>query len=115
MKKSKTLINAFLALTTLILTAFFWSNALLLLPLLFIIAIGMIALENEKRAVIIWLVGFVFGPISEIVMINVGAWNYTDPYIFGIPLWLPFIWGNASLFLNRLNAYTSSVTTHKLQ
>ncbi len=42
-----------------------------------------------------YLFGFVLGPVSEILLIHRGAWAYTEPGLFGVPLWLPFLWGAA--------------------
>ena len=31
--------------------------------------------------------------------ITTGAWAYDSPQLLGIPIWLPFVWGNAGLFI----------------
>ena len=46
-------------------------------------------------------VGFVFGPLAEGLAIQTGAWAYASPSVLGIPLWLPFVWGNAALFIQN--------------
>jgi hypothetical protein len=33
------------------------------------------------------------------IAIYFGAWNYSHPDFLGIPYWLPFVWGNASLYI----------------
>ncbi len=37
------------------------------------------------------------GATAEIIAIAGGAWTYSYPFILGIPIWLPFLWGSAGL------------------
>lgn len=58
----------------------------------------MIKIDTSKRSLVVYLVGFIFGPIAESVTIHAGAWQYAQPDFLGIPIWLPFLWANAALF-----------------
>ena len=42
------------------------------------------------------------GPLAESVAINFGSWHYQVTSIFVFPLWLPFVWAGAALFIVRL-------------
>jgi hypothetical protein len=48
-----------------------------------------------------YFVAFVLGPLGELIAICFGAWSYAEPFYF-IPIWLPFIWGIAALFMKKL-------------
>jgi hypothetical protein len=44
------------------------------------------------------------------IAIYFGGWNYTHPDILGIPYWLPFVWGNAALYIVDWNTFISDYT-----
>lgn len=102
-ERNKTALNGFLTVTTLLLTSFFWQRPLLLMFLLCAVGVAMVITEQHKSAIPIYVVAFLFGPLSETPVIYFGAWSYAEPHIGNIPIWLPFVWGNAGLFLNRVN------------
>ena len=97
----KALINAALALTALLLTSVLWRTPLLLTALLIATGIAIYALRPSRTSAWVYVVGFVFGPLAEGVSIRTGAWEYTSPTFLGIPLWLPFVWGIAALFIQN--------------
>jgi len=97
----KALINAALALTTLLLTSVLWRTPLLLTALLIVTGIAIYALRPSRTSAWVYVVGFVFGPLAEGVSIRTGAWEYASPTFLGIPLWLPFVWGIAALFIQN--------------
>ena len=97
----KALINAALALTTLLLTSVLWRTPLLLTALLIVTGIAIYALRPSRTSAWVYVVGFVFGPLAEGVSIRTGAWEYASPTFLGIPLWLPFVWGIAALFIEN--------------
>ena len=43
-----------------------------------------------------------FGSASEALAIFFGVWNYARADYFGIPAWLPFLWGLAGVFVVRV-------------
>lgn len=99
-------INVTLGFASIFATAFLWREPIYLITLLLIFGSLMVYVE-DKRTVLIYIIGFILGPLVEIIVINIGgAWNYSEPHALGIPLWLPFLWGNASLFINNINSFT---------
>jgi len=48
------------------------------------------------------LAGGLAGPAAEILIAATGAFDYADPDLAGIPLWLPALWANGGLFIRRL-------------
>ena len=86
-----------------VLTIFFWQNVILLTFLLFFLWIIAILLWHSERDIVVFVVSAIIGPIAEISIINLGgAWYYSKPSFFGIPLWLPFLWGFSGLLLYRI-------------
>ena len=83
---------------TLIATAFLWRQPLILVLILFIVSAYILLYKQHKLKYIIFFTGFILGPLSEIFVMHFGAWNYTEPHFLNIPIWLPFLWGNAGLF-----------------
>ena len=97
----KALINAALALTTLLLTSVLWRTPVALTALLIATGVAIYALRPSRTSACVYAVGFVFGPLAEGVSISTGAWEYASPTFLGIPVWLPFVWGIAALFIQN--------------
>jgi hypothetical protein len=43
------------------------------------------------------------GSASEMIAITAGAWHYANPQFAGIPIWLPLLWGSASILFMQLS------------
>lgn len=97
----KALINSALALTTLLLTSVLWHYPLVLTLLLVLTGAAIYALRPSRTSAWVYATGFVFGPLAEGLAIQTGAWKYASPSFLGIPLWLPFVWGIAALFIQN--------------
>lgn len=81
---------------------FFNHNVLLTFLLLFIWSIG-IKFWHKKHDVYFFVTGAIIGPSAEIICISFGVWQYTNPTFLGIPLWLPFAWGFATMVIKRIS------------
>jgi hypothetical protein len=44
----------------------------------------------------------VLGPFAEIISIHFGVWQYANPTLLGIPVWLPLGWGFGIVFMKRV-------------
>jgi uncharacterized membrane protein YoaT (DUF817 family) len=95
----KFVVNAALALATLFLTAVLWRYPVALIALLLVAAAAIFRIRPNATSAVVYLTAFVFGPAAEAVSITTGAWAYDSPNFLGIPVWLPFVWGNAGLFI----------------
>jgi len=102
MKILCSLVDKMSSLLTLIILIFFWQHSFLATALLVLVSAIALAYRFNKVKLLIFLAGFVLGPLSEMVMIHFGAWHYSMPDFLGIPLWLPVTWGNAALFFYKL-------------
>ncbi len=99
MKYRQLVVAALTASVTLGITVWLWRVPYLLAGLLFLIALGFMIFMRKKRFVAVYAFGFIFGPLTEAFAIRTGAWQYAMPSFFGIPVWLPFLWGCAALIL----------------
>ena len=96
-------LTGLLALSCLGAVSVFWKTPELLLLMLTAIAISIISIGGEKRRdAALFILVAAWGAISETVAIHFGAWSYPQPALFGIPYWLPLVWGIAGIFIKRL-------------
>jgi hypothetical protein len=98
----KFVLNAALALATLFLTAVLWRYPVALIALLVVTAAAIYRIRPNASSVVVYATAFVFGPAAEAVSITTGAWEYDSNNLFGVPVWLPFVWGNAGLFIQNM-------------
>jgi asparagine N-glycosylation enzyme membrane subunit Stt3 len=104
-------VDALLAALSLLFVSFHWNSPSLLTLALLAIAATMI-LSGTRRAhdALFFLIAGIWGALSEAVAVNFGgAWYYPSPFQFGIPLWLPILWGIAGIFLVRLSDTVAEV------
>ncbi len=92
------------AVGTFLAVVFLWRYSVLLDAGLILITLGFLFHFKKRRYIGVYLFGFLFGPLLEITAIYSGAWHYTAPDFFGIPFWLPFVWGNAAITIASVYA-----------
>jgi hypothetical protein len=51
---------------------------------------------------ILFMMGFIFGPLADMVAIPLGAWEYTNHLYFIFPLWYPIAFGIMLVLLKRI-------------
>lgn len=95
----KFVLNAAMALATLFLTSLLWRYPVALIALLLVTAAAIFRIRPNATSVVVYATAFVFGPAAEAVSITTGAWEYDSSNFLGVPIWLPFVWGNAGLFI----------------
>lgn len=102
-KIEKELILEFILFSIGIVAISFFYNYNLLLTLFLILTwvVGLI-FWHKKHDIFFYIIGAIIGPIGEIIAIYFGAWQYTNPTIFGIPIWLPFAWGLIVMLIKRI-------------
>jgi hypothetical protein len=82
--------------------AFLSDRSLLLSAALLAILVATLLVDRQPNDIWFPIGGFVFGPLTEMISIGRGGWEYAAPDFAGIPLWLPFGWATAGLLLRRL-------------
>lgn len=81
---------------------FYKNNILLTLILLASWAAG-IKFWHKKHDIYFYVAGAIIGPISEIICIRFGVWQYANPTFLGIPMWLPLAWGLITMLIKRIS------------
>ena len=107
----KFVVNAALALATLFLTAVLWRYPVALIALLLVTAAAIYRIRPNATSVVVYATAFVFGPAAEAMSITTGAWEYDASNFLGVPVWLPFVWGNAGLFIQNMAELWKSLLT----
>ncbi|MFA6096211.1 MAG: DUF2878 family protein [Candidatus Paceibacterota bacterium] len=82
--------------------AVMWRSSLMVFAVLLVMAVLMLSIERSKEEVKTFLLCSIFGSIAEYIAISLGAWTYENPDVFNIPIWLPLLWGIASVFIVRV-------------
>lgn len=76
-------------------------NILLSLVLIAIWTIG-IKFWHKIHDIYFFIIGGIIGPTAEVICVYFGVWSYQNPTFLGIPLWLPFAWGFATMLIKRI-------------
>ncbi|MES2014651.1 MAG: hypothetical protein V4437_02435 [Patescibacteria group bacterium] len=82
-----------------LLVLFLWHTPALLAVALFGISALMLFLLKKKEFVVVYILAALFGPFTESLAIHKGVWRYEISNFFGVPVWLPFLWGAASIVI----------------
>jgi hypothetical protein len=90
-----------------VLASLFWSNPVVLTLAYVGLSTAMLWRWHETDDIIFYVVPFVLGPVGEAVAIYFGAWSYAKPLEL-VPLWLPFAWGCAALYMKKTSEAISA-------
>jgi hypothetical protein len=75
---------------------------LLLTGIYIVCIIVALALRQDKKDLVFLSVGFVGSAIGELLFIATGVEIFTrDVLIWGMPVWLPFMWGYIFIMMRR--------------
>ena len=101
--KKDHIITVLLALAALLSVSFLWRHNIALSGVLTVVA-GLLLLSSTSKRVLLYM--FMFGAFSgaaaEALAIHFGTWTYANPSFVGIPLWLPLLWGIATVVIVRV-------------
>ncbi|UCG95438.1 MAG: hypothetical protein JSV92_00075 [archaeon] len=81
--------------------ALFFENNILVSIILLALCLIRLWLYHRKDDLFFFFSGALFGPVSEIILVSFGVWRYANPTFLGVPMWLPFAWGLATLMIKR--------------
>jgi len=82
------------------LAAVLWTRPILLTAIYVALSAALLSRWHTKGDLAFYFVPLVLGPAGELLPILGGAWSYSRPQAL-IPLWLPFAWGMAGLFMKK--------------
>ena len=77
-----------------------WAQPMLLVAIYLALTAALLYKWHSRSDLIYYFVPFVLGPAGELFPVLMGSWKYSlAPH--HIPLWLPFVWGVAGLFMKK--------------
>jgi len=83
------------------LTSLLWRRPVVLTICLALLSATLLYKWHAKSDLVFYFVPFFLGPLAEGIAIYFGAWQYSKPLVL-IPIWLPVLWGIASLFMKKM-------------
>ncbi len=74
------------------------------LTFLSVVSLGVLMLKASWswEHVIVYVTLFLIAILTETLCVYLGIWSYSMAGIFGVPLWVPFMWSNSGLFVIEL-------------
>ena len=99
------------ALGALLMVALFWPNPPFLATLL--VALSLIMLWRARP--VDWGaygVCAIMGTLAEIAGVGTGGWEYVQTTAWGVPVWLPFLWGIAYLAMVQVGREFARLGAH---
>ena len=99
-----------LGLATLASLIVFGSAPIILIGTLVVLAVCMIAVAwDSKWTLLVYILVAISGPAAEAIAIYfTHPWVYSETIVAGVPLYLPFLWGNAAMYIIGLKKYIDS-------
>ena len=91
--KEDILVGTIIFVLDLVLFYYLWQNNLLLTISLSMVSILVLLKWTNKEEKILYFTAFILVPIYDIVLVPTGIWSYGNPTIFGIPIWIPLVYG----------------------
>ena len=86
----------------LVFISFFYMNNILLTVLLLLLLVFGLKFWYKKHDIYFFVFGAIIGLIAEVVAVHFGAWQYTNPSILRVPIWLPIAWGFVVVLIKRI-------------
>ena len=81
---------------------FFWENNIALTALLLALSAVVLIWLSSREERILYFTGFILDPVFDLILVPRGAWTYGSPFIFGVPLWLPFAYGIVTVMIVKI-------------
>ena len=81
---------------------YFYKNSVLTISLVSIIAIVALIKWKSKLTLVLFVGGAILFGILEMLVVDFGAWQYSNPSVLGVPIWLFIIWGTTCSFIYQM-------------
>ena len=81
--------------------ALMWQQPVALALVYVVIAAGLLFWRHSASDLVYFFTPFFLGPIGEFFAVQRGAWSYDGSKT--LPIWLPFVWGIAGLFMKNVS------------
>ncbi len=90
---------------------YLWGNNIILTFLLLVISGVILVKFSTKEEKVLYLVCFVLGPIFDLTLVPRGVWNYGNPTLFNVPLWLPVAYGLGTVMIVKIGNSISKMAS----
>ncbi len=104
-RNNNLIITNIFAVATLLVVVLAWKYNFIVSVALLTVATAMLSLERSKQEVKAFVYCAISGALCEYIAISFGAWTYANPNLFDIPIWLPLLWGIATVYSVRIYKY----------
>lgn len=102
-KLRKILLETSPILFGIILAYLFWRNSILLSLIYSTLALGLIYFHKDKTELFIFIYGILIGAIVEVIGTQISRYqSFSTHEFFGIPLWVPIVWGYGFVAMKRV-------------
>lgn len=91
------------AFTSFVLVLLFWTHSYLLTGLLIICSLLMYFISKDQSDLVLMVIGGLFGLMCEFLGSYFGVWSYHNPDLFGVPIWMFFLWSISSVYLKHIS------------
>jgi uncharacterized membrane protein len=80
----------------------FYQSTYLASILLLVLTTMSLVFWKSRATSFIFFFGAFCGIVTEVISVHYGLWTYSMVDFARVPLWLFFLWGNASIFIYRM-------------
>lgn len=97
----------------LVLFNYLWRNNAILSAALGSISALVLLKWAEKEEKFLYLAGFILGPIYDLMLVPRGIWNYGNPTILNMPMWLPLAYGLGVILIVKIGKGMAGIFSGK--
>lgn len=79
-----------------------YAHEVLLLFTLLALGSSLLLVKRSLVELFLFVICGLAGALAEMIAIFHGTWYYNTQHLYGIPFWLPVLWGLAAIFIKRV-------------
>lgn len=104
----KTPLKIAIFIATIAVVTAWWNYTILVTIILLLFSIVLLWLDSFRFTKSFIIAGLL-GAIAEAIAITSNPWEYSSPHLFGVPVWLPVLWGIASTSFISISKYLGEI------
>ncbi len=81
---------------------FFYRDNLILTLIVVVLSGVILSIGFKPSDILLFIVAVLVGSVGDILSTGAGAWQFTNPTFWNIPLWIPISWGCNFLTIKKL-------------
>ena len=97
-----------LIIAVLCLSVWWLRDALIFVLIIALANVAGLFMLDRKDLIMVYLFLFIGAVMSEVALIYMGAWEYTQVHVLGFPVWMPFLWFSGVVFVGTMIALLRS-------